>query len=163
MMRNQISVTPSEEIDSKRKLVDVAKERVHTETELRVIPRHVTFAVNGENDISSSSAQTGRSAERWRRLALLRSGDMEPENSSLLTSPLEPRRNIALPSTISTCSLLSEIVVRVVLSLHKDSSSLLRLPQNVWNGVLGLVNYPLVLRELWSTCPTCSFTWRVSP
>ena len=35
-------------------------------------------AVNGENDISSSSAKTGRSAERWRRLALLRSGDVGP-------------------------------------------------------------------------------------
>ena len=33
-------------------------------------------AVNGENDISSSSAKTGRSAERWRRLALL--GDVDP-------------------------------------------------------------------------------------
>ena len=42
-MRKQISVTPSEEIDSKRKLVDVANERVHTETELRVTPSRATF------------------------------------------------------------------------------------------------------------------------
>ena len=54
----------------------MAKERIHTVTELHAVPKHVpdlvTFAVNSENDISSSSDNPGRSAERWRRLALLR-------------------------------------------------------------------------------------------
>ena len=71
VLRKHISVTLSEELDSRRELDDVAQERVHTETKLHVIPKHVTYAVNGEKDISSSSAKTGRSAKHWRRLALL--------------------------------------------------------------------------------------------
>ena len=35
-------------------------------------------AMSGENGISSWSANLGRSVEHWRRLALLRSGDVEP-------------------------------------------------------------------------------------
>ena len=81
MMRERISVTSSKEIDSKHELVNVAKESIHTETEFHAVPRNVrdlvTFAVNGENDIPSSSVNPGRSAERWCRLALLRSGDVE--------------------------------------------------------------------------------------
>ena len=94
MMRTQISVTLSEEFGSERKLVAVAKGKVHTETELQVIPRHVTFAVNGENDISSSSVKTGRSAERWRRLALLRSGDVEPNPGPNPSGSVSRRRTL---------------------------------------------------------------------
>ena len=66
----------------------------------------------------AQAPNVGRSVEHWRRVALLRSGDVElnlvlprarfweEESSSVLTSPLEPRRSTAVPSTISTLSLL---------------------------------------------------------
>ena len=137
MMRKQTSVTPSEELDSKRELVDVTTERVHTETELHVVPWHVTFAVNGENDISSSSANPQRYAKRWRRLALLRSGDVEPNPSPPRTRSRGGELSTADITAGTAPSLLSEIVVCVVLSLHMDSSSLLTLLQDLWNGVSG--------------------------
>ena len=63
-------------------MINVESERIHTETEFHAVPKHVpdlvTFVVYGENDISSSSVDPRRSVERWRRLALLRSGDVEP-------------------------------------------------------------------------------------
>ena len=143
-----------DQIESARKLVNVAKERIDTETEFHAEPKQmpdrVTFTVNGEHNNSSSSANSGHSAEHGRRLAVRVTWNLtqvhlgpDLEEFSLLTSPLEPQRNIAVPSTISTCFLLSEIVVRVVHSLHMDSSCF-------WNGFLGLVDYPLLLREPWS-------------
>ena len=78
MMRKQISVTPAKEVDGKRELVDGAEEKFIRKPRFMCYQGIVTFAVNGESDISSSSAKTGRSAERWRRLALFRSGDVEP-------------------------------------------------------------------------------------
>ena len=93
VMRKQVNVTSSDTIESARKLVNVEKERIHTETEFHAEPKQmpdrVTFTVNGEHDTSSSSVNSGRSAEHWRRLALLRSGDVEP-------NPGPPRARRAL-------------------------------------------------------------------
>ena len=51
-------------IDSKHELVNVAKERIHTETEFNAVPKQmpdrVTFTVNGEHNISSSSVNSSR-------------------------------------------------------------------------------------------------------
>ena len=41
-------------------------------------------AMSGEKGNSSSSANLGRSAKHWRRLALLRSGDVEPKGTAVL-------------------------------------------------------------------------------
>ena len=48
-------------------------------------------AMSGENGISSSSANLGRSVEHWRRLDLLRSGDVEP-NPGLPSGRVSRRR-----------------------------------------------------------------------
>ena len=60
------------------------KDIFDADTQRNILKSHILakrdrVAVNGEYDISSSSANPGRSAERWRRLALLRSGDVEPD------------------------------------------------------------------------------------
>ena len=41
MMRNQVSTTPSKETDGKHEWVDVAKERMRTETVAHASPKHV--------------------------------------------------------------------------------------------------------------------------
>ena len=41
MMRRQVSITPSKEIDSRHKWVDVEKERMRTETEVHALPKDV--------------------------------------------------------------------------------------------------------------------------
>ena len=111
--------------------------------------------------MSTSSANPGRSAERWRRLALHRSGDVEPD---LRTPRARSRGGEPLTADITAGSatkyrralddfgvfLQSETLARVVLSLRMDSSSLLRLPQDTWNEALALANFPLALQGLGS-------------
>ena len=195
MMGKQINVTCSEEIDSKHELVNVAKERMRTESEAHVLPMHVPdfvthvpktiqsemkdmfvadtgrnilkshiltkrdkVSVKDEYGISSSSANPGRSAERWRRLALLRSGDVEP-------NPGPPRarsRGGELFTADITAGTVAKfrrafdafdfhpVVTRAVCYLHMDFSSLLKLSRGTWNGFLDLTNLFLAFRELWS-------------
>ena len=154
MMRNQVSTTPSKEIDGKHEWVDVANERMRAETVAHVLPKHVPdlvtdvpknntirnkghfdadtesniltshilakrdrVAANGEYDISAQvltqdvqqSVGVASPCSVLVTLNLtqvhLRPG-LEEENSSLLTSPLEPWQSSAVPSTLSTFTLL---------------------------------------------------------
>ena len=135
MTREKDTATHSKKTDSQYEFFDVVKERTRTEAERYVLPTHSLGLVTGvpevfvnrkstqsemkdifsadkrRNNLESQIANFGPSAEHWRRLALLRSGDVEPnpgpeDSSSLLTSPLGQRPSTAVPPTISTFSLL---------------------------------------------------------
>ena len=184
MSRNQVSTTPSKEFNGKHEWVDVAKERMRKETVAHTLPKHVPdlmtyvpkfeadternilkshilakrdrVAVNGEYDNSSSNAHPG--AERWRRLALLRSGDVEPN-----PAPLRARsRGGELLTADITAGTMAKfrrafaafdfypVVTRAVCHLHMDFSSLSKLSRGIWNGFLDLTDLLLKFRELWS-------------
>ena len=116
------------------------------------MPDGVTFTVNGEHNNSSSKATSGRSAEHGRRLAVrvtwsltqVHLGpDLEEESSSLLTSPLEQHSRYNWSSC--TRSELHEPRSRTVRNMSKSSRA-----RRYFVGVLGLVDYPLLLRDSWS-------------
>ena len=184
MTRNQVSTTPSKEFDGKHEWVDVAKERMRKETVAHTLPKHVPdlmtdvpkfdadternilkshilakrdrVAVNGEYDNSSSNAHPG--AERWRRLALLRSGDVEP-NPAPLRARSRGGELLTADITAGTVAKFRRafaafdfypVVTRAVCHLHMDFSSLSKLSRGIWNGFLDLTDLLLKFRELWS-------------
>ena len=178
-MRNRGSTTPSKEIDGKHEWVDVAQERMRTETVARALPKHVPdlvtdvpktiqsemkdtvdaeternilkshisakrdrVAVNGEHDTSSSNANPGRPAERWRRLALLRSGDAEPNpgpprarsrGGELLTADITAGTVAKFRRAFDAFDSYP-VITRAVCYLHMDFSSLSKLSRGTWNG-----------------------------
>ena len=126
----------------------------------------LTLQDNGENGISSSSANLGRSVEHWRRLALLRSGDVEPNPGPPQVRSRGGREFLCVVFSAEIAAKFSRaldicdfflFVARSVCCLLMDVSSLSRLPRVTWNRVFGLTNRHLVLQELWSLLCVDSF------
>ena len=108
--------------------------------------------------MSTSSASPGRSAERSRRLALLRSGDVEPSpgpprarsrGGKLLTADITAGTATKYRRALDNFDIFL-VVTRAVCFLHMDSSSLSMLPRDTWSELVGLMNLFLVLQEPWS-------------
>ena len=142
-----VADAPKVRMDEKTAIQSEIKDIFETDKEKNSLESYIFRmrdkpATRGGYGMSTSSANSGRSPDRWRRLDLLRSGDVQPKpgppparsrGGELLTADITA--GTATTSTISTCSLLFETVVRVVLSLRLGSSSSLRLQQGTWNGV----------------------------
>ena len=139
------------------------KDIFDADTERNILKSHILtrrdkMAVNGEHGTSSSSANPGRSAERWRRFALLRSGDVEPKPGP----PRARSRGGELLTTDITAGTVAKfrrafdafdfhpVVTRAVCFLHTDFSPLSKLSRGTWNGLLDFTNLFLAFRELWS-------------
>ena len=134
-----------------KEILCVDKRRNDLESHILSLPDE--SAMSGENGISSSSANLGRSVEHWRRLALLRSGDVEP-------NPGPPRARFWEGGVLLSADITAEtaakyrrafdnfdiflVVTRAVCHLHVDSSSLSILPRDT------LTKLFLVLQEPWS-------------
>ena len=123
------------------------KDIFYADTERNILKSHILtkrdkVAVNGEYGISSSSANPRRSAERWRGLDLLRSGDVEPD-------PGPPRARsrggelLAGDITAGTVAKFRRafdafdfdpVVTRAVCFLHMDFSSLSKLSRGTRIG-----------------------------
>ena len=125
---------------------------------LKSLAKRDRVAVNGEYDITSSSANPGRSAERWRRLALLRSGDIEPNpgpfharsrGGELLTGDITAGTVAKFRRSFDAFD-FNPVVTRAVCHLHMDFSSLSKLSRGTWNGFLDLTGLFLAFRELLS-------------
>ena len=59
-------------------------------------------AMNGKHSTSSSNANLGRSAEHWRRLALLRSGDVDPYPGPPQARSWKRRKFLSADITVGT-------------------------------------------------------------
>ena len=100
-------------------------------------------AMSGENGISRSSANLGRSVEHWRRLALLRSGDVEPNpglsqarfrgGGEFLCVDISAEIAAKFRRAFNVFD-ISLVVARSV-CVHMDPSTLSRLPRDTWRGV----------------------------
>ena len=102
--------------------------------------------MSGENGISRSNANLGRSVEHWRRLALLRSGDVEP-NPGLSQARFRGGREFLCVDISAEIAAkfrrafnvfdIFLVVARSVCCLHMDSSTLSRPPRDTWRGSFG--------------------------
>ena len=111
------------------------KDKIDADTERNILKSHILtkrdkFAVNG---ISSSSANPRRSPERWRRLALLCSGDVEPyplwarsHKRELLTADITAGTVAKFRRAFDACDFY-HVVTHAVCYLHMDFSSLSKL------------------------------------
>ena len=123
------------------------KDIFDAETERNILKSHILtkrdkVAVTGEYGISSSSANPGRSAERWRRLALLRSGDVEPNpgpprarsrGGQLLTADITAGSVAKFRRALDAFDFYP-VVTRAVCYLQMDFSLLSKLSRGTWNG-----------------------------
>ena len=100
--------------------------------------------MSGENGISISSANLERSVEHGRRLALLRSGDVEPspglsearfrEGGEFLCVDISAEIAAKFRRAFNVFDIFL-VVARSVCCLHMDPSTLSRLPRDTWRGV----------------------------